>query len=381
MHLDVLGSLAEVDAVAPEWRALDLRPQDGAAYFQSFDWCRAWLQQVAPQAGSLQPYIVTVRVGERLAAVLPLMLRSGPGGVRVLSALGEPHTQYSGLLADRDLFDDAAARLLSDGLRRAPCDLMHVSLVPAGSTLDRVLGASMQAAASDNVSSEMDLTRFADVAAYLASFDGRRKKSRARRWRQLEQLGPVRLRAVWPDEPDYPGIVRACVAMKQRWLLETGRMSRGFALAGFADLLRSLPGDRATKEGAVALALEAGGRLVAAEVSMIRRGRLYSFVGGFDGDLRSASPGKAQMEAAICWAIENGLTTYDLLGNKAAYKDSWSNRETRLNTYTRAITAKGWAFERVWLGAVRPRLKQVFDALPTAIRQRAGRRQLVHAKA
>jgi CelD/BcsL family acetyltransferase involved in cellulose biosynthesis len=73
------------------------------------------------------------------------------------------------------------------------------------------------------------------------------------------------------------------------------------------DFLAGLTGDEASNEGAVAFVLEAAGQPVAIEVSMIRNGHLYAYIGGFDWELNKFSPGKLQMEATMCWCIENGI--------------------------------------------------------------------------
>jgi CelD/BcsL family acetyltransferase involved in cellulose biosynthesis len=190
-------------------------------------------------------------------------------------------------------------------------------------------------------------------------------------WRQKieKRFGELRLRTVWGVEPEFEALVHRCVQMKQDWIAGTGCISTGFCIPGYAAFLSQLHGDARTRQGAVAFVKQAGDRIIAIEVSMIRDFHLYAYVGGFDWELRKLSPGKVQMEATVCCAIRNGLKAYDLFGNAAAYKDSWTNITCDLHPYSRAYTMTGWLYSSAWCTHMRPALKQLYNALPSSIRQ------------
>ncbi len=373
----VLSTIVDIDIVEHEWRSLAARCPDVMAYYQSYDWCRNWIAVVAPEAGVLEARIVTVWLGGELVALLPLMLSRGPGGIRILSNLGEPHSQYAGMLTDPVLYCEQAGALIKDYLSAPPeCDLVNLDLLPETSPLCDLTGADWNRNERINESSALDLKQFENSDAYLGAFDAKKlRKRNKRRNRIANNLGPLQLREIWAGEDGFEQAVRDVIALKKIWLAETGRISTGFALPSYADFLLKLDGDRETREGLVAFVLMAGDRQVAVEVSMIRKGHMYAYIGGFDWELRNISPGKVQMEATVCWAIDNGISSYDLLGNVAAYKESWSNITCPLHSCSRAFTLLGKFYAHVWLGRVRPGLKQAYSGLPAGVRKVIGQAQ------
>ncbi len=57
LHSRVLGTLADIDAIAEDWRGLERYCADPLGYFQSFDWCRQWIESFS---SGHQPYVVTL---------------------------------------------------------------------------------------------------------------------------------------------------------------------------------------------------------------------------------------------------------------------------------------------------------------------------------
>jgi hypothetical protein len=188
------------------------------------------------------------------------------------------------------------------------CDAIAFDLVPVPSPLVAIMPRKAKVSGYDNQSSSLDLAQFADAEAFFESQGDKRRRKRPQAPQPAGEAGRrAEFRVVWPGSDEFAGLVHACVEMKRRWLAETGRISRGFAIEGYDRFLASLSGDEQGREGAVAFVLEAAGRPVAIEVSMIRNRHLYAYVGGFDWELNKFSPGKVQMEATVCWCIENGI--------------------------------------------------------------------------
>lgn len=371
LRLDVLRDLAAIEKVAGPWQALEQRSVQDFAYFQTFDWCANWLRHVAPCLQGTEPYVITVWQGDTLVAVAPLMLTRMKMGVRVLSTLGDPHTQYSGMLLDPGACTASVTAMLRAYLEKPrDCDVLHIELLPAVSPLAAMLNAADREDSYVNQSASLDLTQFEAPADFLEDANPKKRRKRLQLRRRIETgVGELALRTVWGGEPEFAALVRRCVQMKRDWIAGTGRISTGFAIPGYADFLSQLHGDAASREGAVAFVKQAGDRIIAIEVSMIRDGHLYAYIGGFDWELRKLSPGLVQMEATIGWAIENRLKAYDLLGNVAAYKDSWTNITCELQAFSRSYTVPGWVYARAWRTRMRPALKQAYQSLPAGVRQ------------
>ncbi|MEE4238416.1 MAG: GNAT family N-acetyltransferase, partial [Anderseniella sp.] len=288
-----------------------------------------------------------------------------------LSALGDPHTQYAGMLLDPGACASSVAAMVRAYMAQPEgCDATYIEPLPSVSPLAGLLDPAWREAGYQNQSSSLDLTQFGSTGDFLEDADPKKRRKRLQRRQKIEKaIGELRLRTVWGGEPEFATLVHRCVAMKKDWIAGTGRISTGFSIPGYAEFISQLAGDRETREGAVAFVLEAGGRIIAVEVSMIRNGHLYAYIGGFDWELSKLSPGKVQMEATVCWCIDNRIKAYDLLGNVASYKDSWTNISCELLAYSRAYTITGWLYSTAWRSHMRPALKQLYQSLPAGLRQ------------
>lgn len=366
-----LTSLAEMDQVARQWKALEQRCGDRLSYFQTFGWCRSWIAAFAGEERGIAPSIETVWRGDRLVAVWPLMLAT-TGGVRILQTLGEPHSQYCNLIWDQaSLTRKDAERLLARIQEDRCCDVAVFQAVPETSPLSQVLhGRNLES--SSNASALLDLSAFASAQEYDGQLGRLQKRNRNRRRNRLKRLGELNFTVVWPTDSRFAPLVRECASMKRRWLAETGRYSVGFSMDGFDSFLAGLTGDASTTSGACLSVLKTGDRIAAMELGFVKDRHYYSYLGAFDWDLRDLSPGKVQMDFTVRWLIEQGIMAYDLLGNPADYKISWSNRLVTLHAYAMPFSLKGRLYVRAWLGILRPAAKRVYQSLPNAVRRLAG---------
>jgi len=370
LTLTVLSDAAAIDAAAGDWRALEDRAAEGLSYFQGFDWCRAWISAFG--STRIRPEIRTVRQGGRLVALWPLMREQGH--VRRLLPLGAPHTQYAGLLIDPAL--DAKTRgraltLLGGGLAAAGHDLALLESVPEGSPLSALLARHAPLSGRTDAAAMLDLSAFRSAEDYAARLSKTQRRNRNRRRNLLSRTGELAFDVLFPGDPGFEAALRECLRLKREWLRETGRRSTSLGYAGVDGFLASLAGSRETRSGACLSVLRAGGRLAAGELGFVHHGHYYAYLGAFDWALREASPGKLQMDMTVCWLIGEGVSTYDLLGNAADYKEAWSNRTLRLDTYAVPANLTGRAYAGLWTARLRPGLKRLYESMPHALRRLA----------
>ena len=371
--VEIRTSLREIMALAPHWRALEQSCPEPFGYFQTYDWCLAWIRTYALGPGAIaEPRIYCVWRDGRLVFLWPGMVSRLPFGLKMLSTLGTPHTQYSTALYDPSAYASAAGSAFQAALQRpGGADIAVFDLVPQGSLLSGLVGGGETGRPSGNETACLNLGAFASWEAYLQSLGARQRKYRKRRRAQLECLGEVGLRMVWPQDPGYTQLLETCVAWKRRWLVETGRLSLGLSKPGFSDFLSRLHGDRTAREGACLFVLEAGGRPVAIEMGFLSGGHFYAYLAAFDWQHRDLSPGKIATEMVLCWLMQAGYTTYDLLGNPAQYKSSWSNETVALGKSTEPLSLKGALLARPWLTCGAPALKAIYRCVPEKIRRSA----------
>lgn len=70
--------------------------------------------------------------------------------------------------------------------------------------------------------------------------------------------------------------------------------------------------------------LRVDGRTIASRYDFVYDDRMWCMQGGWDPEHSSARPGMYLTHAALEWAMERGLRTYEFLGGKADYKARWS---------------------------------------------------------
>jgi len=362
-----------MDAIAEDWRSLDARAADPLAYFQSFDWCRAWCAFYAPQKGEgASIRIFTAWEGERLVLVWPLMLSGEGSPVRRLVGLTEPHGQYGNVLVDpalgakRDELLAATWRSISSSEKP---DAFVLANVPQGALPRSFASAEALSTVEAGVISAMDLRPFAgSYETYRSTLKATTRRARNKRRNKLAGLGTLGYRLDFGGTRPYAELVTLGIAMKRDWLRRTGRGTRALNVPNVDVFLSSLPGSEAG--GALAAALTLDGRPIAIEIGFLHHGRFYSYLGAFDWELRELSPGKVQLEEALRWSIEAGIEVYDLLGDPSSYKVDWCNVTTPLASYNAAASLTGRAYLDIWHDRLRPALKRSFEKMPLALRAR-----------
>lgn len=367
----VLSGLSEIRSIEAQWRALEGKCEEGFTFFQTFDWCVNWIEEFCERPAPVgQPRIMTLWQGDHLVLLWPAMISNRSFGATVLQSLGEPHTQYSTALHD-PVADEGALRSGFENLLKSmdDVDLVNFDAVPEGSLLGRLSGAQPVVTETQNETAIFELSAFASWDDVAATWSSSQRKNRKRRLKKLGELGEVGLAPVWAGEARYEELVALSVEWKKRWLAETGRLSRGFSMDGYDEFLKSMRSDVSGRSGGILLCLEIDGAPVAIEMGFIHRNEYYAYIGGFDYDLAHLSPGKVAMEMALQWLMENGIASYDLLGNPAEYKSSWSTKTVALDNYARTMTIRGKLYNDMWLERLRPVLKKTYLSAPAGVRK------------
>lgn len=381
-HADVwslrrVDSLAGMERMREDWRALEARAANPLAYFQSYDWCRNWCLRYAAEAdaGGPQIRIFAAYLADRLVALWPLMLVGGRPGIRKLIALTEPHCQYGNILADpvaapQSLIGELGRRWLQMIGSDEKADAIIFESVPASALPSQLGAGGDMVAATVGLNSSMDLTRFGGFDTYRAGLKSKTRRHRNKRRNKLAALGQLDYRVHFGSTREYRELVSAGIAMKRDWLEQTGRATRALNLPHVPEFLGALSNNAAGDNGAVVGALMLDGRPIAIEIGFLYHRRFYSYLGSFDWAMRDYSPGKIQLEEALKWCFDHNVVVYDLLGAPATYKSDWCNATEELVVYRMAKTALGRAYLNGWCDNLRPFLKRSFERVPLRLRAR-----------
>ncbi len=368
----ILTSLSHLKNFKELWRDLDFRSTADLVWFQSFDWCFNW---ISAQSANHDPYVLMIVENGKAVAVLPLMLSRNTLGIRMLSMLGEPHTQYGNILTETGTLSSKHMKMFECALAsNMACDGLVCNYVPAGSALEQLMGTSCRMSRLDNQSLVVELSKFASPAAYDASLSKNTTKNLRRRRKHLEDMGALKFQVLRPADAGYGAAIHDGIAMKQQWLAETGRLGLGLKHAGHAAFLTNIPRLTEAGDGPVAFVLSVAGKAVAIELGFLQRGHYYSYIGAFDWNLRQQAPGRLQMHETICWLIGQGATSMDLLANPTEYKRDVASRSIALASYYKSYTLRGRVYASFWAGWGKPQLKRTLAAM--VIRSASSRRVL-----
>lgn len=356
-------TIDQIDQLRYHWKQIERLNEGHPIYFQSFEWCSNWLKTNFgddERNGTRQPLITVVsNAFGKPILIAPMMVTELPIGIRVLSMVSYPLSQYSEILAD---FSRLPNGNLEGFLKRivveSKADVLLFKNTPTNSLLSKMLSRVGVREAGHQGALYLDLSGFDDWDAYTASLPQRTRKERRRRRNRLERQGVIEHLVHQGNSPAFAEQVEQAIFMKHEWLRQTGRHSAPLADDRTRDFLMKLPWND-HNEGAVAHELRVDGKAAAIEIGMVQAGRYYSFLGAFDWELRHLSPGKVQIEAAQRWCKENGIEIFDFLGDYAEYKRNWTNARLELENISVPITLKGLIYSHAWLVGLRPALKSV----------------------
>lgn len=353
-EIEEIDSLRCLDVIKDEWRALSERAELDIP-FNRYEWYRCWWKSFMPYESFLVLAVRVISSGEKgLAAVLPLMSESGSQQAsRKYRIWANTHSFRTALLADRRhpgaLTALAEHLIKSIRLRR----LILPYLVVGVSTHE-----IFKKALSDQGCSVLTKPGMrspihhisGDLNAMLDTLGRRRRESLRRKLRKLESRDGYRFEIIEGRADDLTKRLQDCwYVSKNTW-----KHARGSSIAAdprrmkFYECLAESPTDW------VVLALSyIGDKPIAFEYN-IRLGKtLYNLKLGFDEKWRSYSPGIVLRLRMLQWAFEQGVETFDYMGNSADYKEMLStstvaHEDVEIFSPELRSRAAYWARARGW---------------------------------
>jgi CelD/BcsL family acetyltransferase involved in cellulose biosynthesis len=311
------GALA---SILREWWAL-WRRAPIATPFQSPAWLMPWWDVFAP--GQLAT--IAIRDGERLVALAPLYLETGPLGLRLLP-LGIGISDYCDLLIDPDYDSQAAEHLMAALMRVAPWEICEFTeLAPDASALKLPSPANLTATLSE--ASAAPILRLPATIEGLAEIIPRPRLRQVRRARNAAaRRGEVAIMV--GDADNSEALLQDLVRLHgARW------HSRGQS-GVFSDKrvvefhTAALPGLMAAKLARL-YALMIGETIAGVYYGFLDRGRAYAYLQGYDPKFADESPGLIVVAYAIEQAIREGAREFHFLRGDEPYKYEWGAERRR----------------------------------------------------
>ena len=346
--------LTTFEALRLDWSSLFEASGAPHQVFQTFDWLAIWVSLYINASTRLS--VVTGRVGGRLVIVWPLVIRKAYG-LSILSAMGEPLSQYGDALMALEL-DETAADAAFDYIMALPVDVIALRRVRDDAALAPVLRRRLGAPDNRQEAPFIDLSDVCTAVAFEKRFSSKLRGSRRRRRRRLEERGAISFHHYKPSS-EAAALVATALYFKREWARQTGVIAPALQDPRFEQFFvaAALAGQRAP-ELRVSV-LRVGDDIVGIEISVLCKGHLV-------GHVLAPHPGFGQLglggilaESTILNALDKGYAAVDLLAPADAYKSEWTTASVGVGDYIVAKTTLGVLYTRLWLCFGRDALKAI----------------------
>ena len=379
--LDCLTSVEELGGMAEEWKHLERTCGEPYIYFQSYDWCMKWCANFVDKPNidenQFQPQIklYILRRNGKLVLIWPMMLIKSTMDMVTQTFLSEPHGQYGNIICDRKFLPVKIGKKVWHYIKdTSVADAIILDQYPKSLFLRKLVQENGIVESSEKHSSALDLTAFDTWEEYHASHSRNMRKQRKQRRNKLSKLGILGYETHYGGSKRFAELVALGLEWKNVWLNQTGRRAAVLSDERTKELLSSLAGHEGTEynspTGAIIGVLTLDEQPIALEIGLGETGRFYSYLGAFNWDFKSYSPGKLQIEETQRWAKAVGFKTFDFLGDPAEYKSAWTNSTDALESRSIALTARGFLYCVFWKAYLRPIVRVVFNKLKPEYRSK-----------
>lgn len=322
----VRGSVAVIDDLAPEWRALCAEGTHNQPFYRP-EWIAAYLRAFEPNASVL---LITVRREGRLRAVLPLIEeRIGPfglGATRLRAPVNEHSNRFDLIhgVGDGDLASASIWRTLAD---LPGWDVLDIRDVPEDGALFTLMASARRDGFATSARKTLRSPYIAfepphDLSSVLDPLDANfRRKVRSGR-KKLDAMGPVRLTMLDHADPDT--IARFFAIEHAGW---KGRAGTAIACrAGTRSFYTELAA-AAARHGYLSLyELTCGDQPVAINLGFTLDNRFFVPKVANDEAFKAVGPGHVMVAEISRQLVDKNVAEFDMLGHDEPYKKRWTPR-------------------------------------------------------
>ena len=363
--VEVIETASALDAVSYEWRAIE-QSSNHAAVFQSFPLLQIWARHFCTGSDTGGLHITIVRKDGRAILILPLQV-SGMSLMRIARIAGDPITQYSEILVDPAFATRETLQVAFNAARAAGIAAIVFRRVRDDSNLLALAGPILRAPSNRSEAPFVDLSRFADFPAFLASRSRKLRHSLRNRRKHLSKEGEFRFEIVRGAEAR--SAVAEALDLKRKWLVQRGAISTAFVDPATRECLLDLA--ESSSSGAVIERLVVRGETAAIRFGFKYRGTHFAFMGAYASAFRHASPGKLLTEFCFSGFQERNFSRFDFLPPGGPHKSEWCSDAIGVTDYTLPLTGMGQIYARGYQERLRPALRAVWQRTPETLRSLA----------
>jgi CelD/BcsL family acetyltransferase involved in cellulose biosynthesis len=358
--LALVTDRAGFDTLEDDWNALFERAGRPCQVFQTFNWLWHWANHYLDGRGALS--VVIGRREGRLVMAWPLVT-TRVGGLRRLSWMGEPVSQYGDALVENTSDAHDLLRQAWAFVRSLDADLVYLRKTRSDAVISPLLDEIDAISTGPSRAPYLDLASAQDFATYQQRYSAKTRSSRRRHLRRLNDIGAVTFEQHMGG-PTARGLVSQALALKSGWLTSRGLLAPTLQDPRFTHFFADVALGRVHPTGARISAVRCNDNPVAVEISFACKGHLFGHVIAHDAAFQKQGVGVIVAQYAIRTAHEQGCTVYDLLPPGDAYKMDWADASIAVDDYAVPLSRAGEVHARVWLRFARPWLKSLANRMP-----------------
>lgn len=362
-RLSLVSTLPALSALEQSWLELERDTGSASGLFQSFAWVESWSQTYVRDGGPFELCIVAGFEGERLVFAWPLM-KVREGNVTLVKWLTEPFGQYGDILLAPD---QHAVSWMTQALvllrKLKGIDGIRLRHVREDALCAAFLKQHFDDARSSELAPYLDLSIFADEAAYEARYTSVQRKRRKKIRKALEQLGEVDFHQI-PAGSMADAAIDEALAEKTRWLETRGRRNRFLRCPANSKFLKLLSRRRQDGFQAIVTEITVDAKPVSWEIGYNYRGTHYGYITSHRDELTNLSPARLHMDLSQRLSLRQGMRRFDLMVPNDPHKESWSSARVACHDFYRPMSGRGHAYGLLYLRYLRPHLRRAYYSAP-----------------
>ncbi|MFK7901687.1 MAG: GNAT family N-acetyltransferase [Nitratireductor sp.] len=342
MNIHLHTNIESISSLREEWLELESSAPN-IVLFQSWAWCSNVSEFSKVDAG-FSPYVIAVREGEQLLALLPLCLQR-IGRQTVLTGLCEPFQHYTDILVSKNANVTDVSALIFKALKDAPADYCHFGQVREDSVLADVVRRELAPFDGGEFAPSIELSKYKPLDE---TNEVGLKSQKADKWTGKDEL--------------LSSVIESVYEKREAWYARLGITSRAYAntdLKGFLDTFKKAPShqEQGTIE-AMGIRLTQNDVLVSDQLGFVYKGRFYNFMSGFGAqDANWVEALHNQNLIKSC--IEQSIETLDFLSPATANEQNLCQNNVCVQDYLMPISFKGRLFIGLWLKFLKPIAKKL----------------------
>ncbi|MGE0764959.1 MAG: GNAT family N-acetyltransferase [Hyphomicrobiaceae bacterium] len=338
----------------------------GHTFFQSYGWCRHIMLELNSE-DAIDPLAVTAWDADQLVAIWPLRIARS-AGARVVSSLGWPYDQSSGILALGDRDCDRLVKPMAQVLRAADiADGMVMHKARKGSPICALTEVGAKIVDDGSSAPQVTIDTRLPFSAFLQGISSKTRKNIRNYENRLSRLGTVEHRVLTGAEAQ--DAITSSFDARRDWLDAKAMSSSAFRDVHFAKIVQGLARRDRVNLDVIVFALTLDRRFIAVQWGFIHGGRYYAYLSARDPAYEAYSVGRIHLQHVLKECHARNIGHVDLMVPAVPYKTTWSDRTDVMVDLVWPWTLRGNLVIDFFGRRIRPLLKTVAGQMPDSVRR------------